>query len=128
MPQFSIETIGLHFLGELMAKAKDNKKSDEKTYTKKELQAFMSDVSAQVADHNLPSIHTMIALDHALRVANVRDILDEDLKSQARDLWAKVKSSGLHLSDPPLLFGYPPLPDEDKDSQADGAADGAGAA
>lgn len=103
-----------------MTKAKDdNTSSETKVYTKKELQAFISDVSAQVVDHNLPSIHTMLALDHALRIANVRDILDEEMKSQARDLWTKVKSSGLHLSDPPLLFGYPPLPAEDE-ADADG--------
>ncbi|MCB0345747.1 MAG: hypothetical protein KDD66_11565 [Bdellovibrionales bacterium] len=104
-----------------MAKAKEKNKSEEKKYTKKELQAFISDVSAQVADHNLPSIHTMIALDHALRVSNVRDILDEELKAQARDLWTKIKSSGLHLSDPPILFGYPPLPEDEGDERMDGA-------
>lgn len=105
-----------------MAKAKD-KAAEEKVYSKSELQAFMSDVAAQVVDHNLPSIHTMLALDHALRLANVREILDEDLKAQARDLWAKVKASGLHLSDPPILFGYPPL-EEDEQDETDGANSG----
>ena len=34
-------------------------------------------------------------------------MLDEKLKEQMHDLWIKLKSLGVQLSDPPLLFGLP---------------------
>ena len=82
-------------------------KQEIKQFTKKELEAFLSDIACQVVEGGAPPIHSIIALDRILRQPNSHEILDDGLKSQARDLWVKVKSSGFELEDPPILFGAP---------------------
>lgn len=95
-----------------------------KTYTKDELRAFVTDIESQVVENNIPTVHTMLALNDILKSANAHELLDEDMKSHLRDLWLKVKGAGLELMDPPLLFGAPPLPQEvvDGEAEVDGAA------
>lgn len=81
---------------------------EPKIYTKKELQGFVAEISRKVVDGNPAYLHAMLAMNHLLRQANLKDLLDADLKEQMKDIWLKLKTTGLlQLQDPPILFGIP---------------------
>jgi hypothetical protein len=52
-----------------------------------------------------------------MTIDNVGELFDEDLKAQAKDIWVKLKSTGVQLSDPPFMFGAPKL--EQRSSEVD---------
>lgn len=93
---------------------------DVKLYTKEELKGFICDIETQIVENNVPTIHAMLALNHIMHSANAHEIVDDAMKQQLRDIWSKVKASGLHIADPPSLFGIPPLPEEIDEEEAEG--------
>ena len=72
--------------------------------SKEELQKTLEIIASSVVTSQSSYIQSMILLDHMLRLPNAREIFDAELKEQARDLWVKMKSTGLQLNDPPILF------------------------
>jgi len=90
-----------------MAEEKKDGSSVEpaKLYSKKELQAFVAEISRKVVDKEPAYLHSMLAMNHILRQPNLPELLDGDLKDQLKDLWVKLKTTGLNLQDPPILFG-----------------------
>ena len=76
-----------------------------KLYTKKEFEAFAAEIARKVVDKEPAYLHSMLAMNHILRQPNLPEVLDADLKDQLKDLWVKLKTTGLHLQDPPILFG-----------------------
>ena len=91
-----------------MAKATEKEKSPTVTSTpttKAELQKTLETIAQAVVGTHATYMHSMILLDHLFRLPNARELFDADLKEQARDLWLKIKSTGLQLNDPPLLVG-----------------------
>lgn len=78
---------------------------DKRTYTKGEVEAFLAEISRRIVESPNSYMHALLALNHLLRLPNAREILDEDLKEQMRDIWKKLRSTGLQLNDPPILFG-----------------------
>ena len=88
--------------------AKDVAAEEErKAYTREDVQAFLSEIAERVISSNNAYLHSVLALDHLLREPNAAELFDGDLKEQARDLWVKLKATGLQLNDPPVLFGIP---------------------
>ena len=77
----------------------------QKIYTREEVQEALSSIAQQVVGSQTAYLHSMVLLNQLLRLPNAVELFDADLKSQARDLWVKIKSSGLQLADPPLLAG-----------------------
>ena len=77
---------------------------DKKSMTKKEVTAFLAEIENQIVDSDQNYLHSMLALNEVLRQPNAHKVLDKGLKEQARDLWLKIKSTGLELEDPPILF------------------------
>jgi len=76
-----------------------------KIYTRKELEAFIVEIAAKVVDKEPAYLHSMLAMNHILRQPNLHELLDADLKEQLKDIWLKLKTTGLQLQDPPILFG-----------------------
>lgn len=70
--------------------------------TREDVQRTLERLAASVVDSHF--IQSMILLDHVLRQPNSRELFDAEMREQARDLWLKMKSTGLKLNDPPLLF------------------------
>ena len=85
----------------------EQKSPVRKNYTKEELQAFLADIEEKVVESNEAYLHSIVALNELLSLPNAADLLDDELRSRVKDLWIKLKSSGVHLNDPPLLFGLP---------------------
>ena len=79
--------------------------ADDRRYTRDEIAAFLGEIAKNLVKSNNTQLHSMIALNEIIQLPYAREVLDRDLLEQARDLWLKIKSSGLQLVDPPLLFG-----------------------
>ncbi|MFN8389768.1 MAG: hypothetical protein U0136_05715 [Bdellovibrionota bacterium] len=81
--------------------------SGQKLYTKPELEAFIAEIGRKVVDKNPAYLHSMLAVNHLLRQPNLKEVLDEEMKEQLKDIWVKLKTTGITLNDPPVLFGIP---------------------
>ena len=79
----------------------------QSVFTKAQLEAFVAEISRKVVDTNPAYLHSMLALNYLLRQPNLKELLDPDLKEQLKDIWLKLKTTGLQLQDPPILFGIP---------------------
>jgi len=90
-----------------MEKKTINSKNPRGIRTKKELAEFLEKIAENVIDQDKSYIHSMLALDRVFRQPNAEKLLDENLKEQARDLWLQIKSTGIQITDPPILFGIP---------------------
>ena len=84
-------------------------KETTKAYTKRDVTGFLADISEQIVDSQGNYLHSFIALNEILNQPNAEKVFDEELKSKAKELWIKLKASGLEVNDPPLLFGVPEL-------------------
>jgi hypothetical protein len=80
---------------------------EEQNYTREDLKSLLERISSEMVEREDVYLHSMLALDRIFRLPQADELLDEELKQQARDLWTKVKSKGVNLEDPPLLFGLP---------------------
>jgi hypothetical protein len=81
--------------------------SNDREYTKAEIVDFIAEINKQIVSSTKSTMHSLLAINHILRAPNARQVVDADLKQQLKDIWLKLKSSGLQLQDPPLLFGEP---------------------
>lgn len=100
--------------------ARATKKSSETTSTKSKsnvsrqaLADYISDISAKCLNPNESLLHCNIAINQILTNSESVSLLDEDLKSQLRDVWSKLKNMGIQMEDPPVLFGLPENFDSD---------------
>ncbi len=75
--------------------------------TKDQIKSYLVDIESKVINAEGAHMHSVIALNQILRLPNIESVMDKELKEQMRDLWVKLKSHGIQLSDPPLLFGLP---------------------
>ncbi len=94
--------------------AKDKGAGADGLYTREDVKRFVSDISKRILESNSGYLHSLITLNTLLRLPNAEDLLDVELKNQLRDLWTKLKSTGLQITDPPILFGVPELSLEEK--------------
>jgi hypothetical protein len=77
-------------------------------YSKEEVKSYLADIERKLVESSGAYMHSLVALNEILRHPDVPAILDQELKSQLQDIWIKLKSTGIQLADPPLLFGLPP--------------------
>ncbi len=93
--------------------AKPTKKSSESTskttnsVSRQALADFISDISSKSVSPNESLLHCAVAINQILINPETSLLLDEDLKSQLKDVWLKLKNTGIDLIDPPGLFGLP---------------------
>lgn len=93
------------------------------SYSKEELKTYLAEIERKVIESNGAYMQSLMAINELLRHPDVPGLLDSELKSQMQDVWIKLKSTGIQLADPPLLFGLPqnfgevqeeePTPDEE---------------
>ena len=89
------------------AKKEDGSEGNKKLLSRAEFAEFLTEIAKKVLDTKGSNLHSMLALNELLRQPNANDMFTGELKDQARDLWLKLKSTGLQLNHPPLLFGLP---------------------
>jgi len=73
-------------------------------YSRAEVDSFLDEITQRITESDDYFMHSMLAINQILRQPKARDWLDDDLKTRIRDLWLKIKSTGLELKDPPILF------------------------
>lgn len=72
--------------------------------TKAHLKAFLNNIRDRIADNGAAPIYAMSAMNHVMTLPVVYDLLDNENKEIARDIWLRIKQSGLQVRMPSLLF------------------------
>lgn len=77
--------------------------------TKEELKTFLLGIRDRMTDQSAAAIYAVSAINYALNLPTIYTLLDNENKEIARDIWLRIKQSGMQLRNPPLLF----QPEED---------------
>ncbi|MDC0357635.1 hypothetical protein OAO01_02385 [Oligoflexia bacterium] len=90
--------------------AKRNKKSDNSAEfgavaTKADLKGFLLNIRDRMTEEIAAPIYASSAMNHILTLPNIYDVLDEENKEIARDIWLRLKQAGIQIKTPPMLFG-----------------------
>jgi hypothetical protein len=72
--------------------------------TKEDLKTFLLGIRDRLADQSAAAIYAVSAINFALNLPTIYTLLDNENKEIARDIWLRVKQSGMQLRNPPLLF------------------------
>lgn len=72
--------------------------------TKADLRAFLQNIRDKMAEEVAPAIYVLGAMNHIMNLDEINAWLDNENKELARDIWLRLKQSGLVLRNPPLLF------------------------
>ena len=75
--------------------------------TKKEVKAYLAEIEKKVIDREGADMASLVAINNLLNQPNAEQLFDDELRKQVKDLWVKLKSGGIQVDDPPLLFGLP---------------------
>jgi hypothetical protein len=72
--------------------------------TKAHLKAFLNNIRDRITDNGAAPIYAMSAMNHVMTLPAIYDLLDNENKEIARDIWLRIKQSGLQVRMPSLLF------------------------
>ena len=72
--------------------------------SRKELKTFLTNVRDKISDEVAAPVYSMGAMNYVLNLPDIYSLLDSQNKEIARDIWLRLKQSGLELRNPPLLF------------------------
>lgn len=73
--------------------------------SKADLKTFLVSIRDRMTDGSVAPIYAMSAMNSLLSMAEIYSLLDNENKEVARDIWLRLKQSGLQLRNPPILFG-----------------------
>jgi len=73
--------------------------------SKAELKNFLQVLRDRMAERAAAPIYAVSAMNHVLTLPKVYDLLDNENKEIARDIWLRIKQSGMQVKNPPMLFG-----------------------
>ena len=76
----------------------------ESISTPAELKVFLQSVLDKFKDSQLPSVHAMSAINFCLNRPKTKELFTTENREIARDLWLRIKQSGMQVKNPPLLF------------------------
>lgn len=72
--------------------------------TKAELNAFLLSIRDKIEDESAAPLFAISALQYVMNRPNIYDLLDNENREIARDVWLRVKKAGVQLKEPPMLF------------------------
>lgn len=70
-----------------------------------DLKSFLNTIHDKLTEDVGSPIYALTAMNHIMNLQSVYDILDSETKELARNIWLRLKASGLQLRNPPILFG-----------------------
>ena len=73
--------------------------------SKSELKNFLQILRDRMTDRTAAPIYAVSAMNHVLTLPKIYDLLDNENKEVARDIWLRIRQSGMQVKNPPLLFG-----------------------
>ncbi len=90
------------------AKAKKQGNSESANFgtlqNKADLNSFLLGLRDKMTDESAAAFFVASAMNHVLSLPNIYELLSKENKEVARDIWLRLKQSGLQLRTPPLLF------------------------
>lgn len=72
--------------------------------TKKDLETYLKDIRESLKSKTGSSVYALSAVKYALNLENIYEILDQNNKELAREIWMDIKKDGMQVENPPLLF------------------------
>lgn len=78
--------------------------------TSADLKTFLQSVRDKMTDDVAAPIYAMSAMNRVLNLPKIYELLDNENKEIARDIWLRLKQSGLQVRTPPMLFGNEEAP------------------
>lgn len=82
--------------------------SDAETFgelkSKDELKGFLVGIRDKMTEQVAAPLYAMSAMNFVLNLPNIYDLLDNENKEIARDIWLRVKQAGMQVRNPPMLF------------------------
>ncbi len=100
-----------------MAKASKKTKvenSGKQSISKELLLEYIQDIHLKANSADESRIHCAIALNQILSDQSSLNALSDEGRNLLKEVWTKLKSEGIQLEDPPLLFGLPDNFDQDE--------------
>jgi hypothetical protein len=71
---------------------------------KEELRTFLLSIRDKMTEQVAAPIYAVSALNYVLNLPNVCALIDNETKEIARDIWLRIKQSGMQVRNPPFLF------------------------
>jgi hypothetical protein len=72
--------------------------------SKGDLKQFLLSIRDKMEEGAAASIYAVTAMNHVMNLDSIYAWLDNDNKEIARDIWLRIKQSGLQVRNPSLLF------------------------
>ncbi len=85
----------------------EGQKQEVTTLNKKEIEDFLTLIAERIDASDDAYMHSVLAFNHIMRQPDAEALFDEPMRKVAREVWTKIKSMGIMLGDPPMLFGLP---------------------
>lgn len=73
--------------------------------TSSDLKSFLHNVRDKMTEQVAAPVYALSAMNFIMNLPNIYKILDNECKELARDIWLRLRQSGLQIKNPPLLFG-----------------------
>lgn len=77
----------------------------ENISSKTDLKNFLLNVRDKMAEEVAAPVYALSAINHVMTLPGIYNLLDNENKEIARDIWLRLKQSGMQLRNPPILFG-----------------------
>ena len=90
-----------------------NEETNEKLLDKKEVEEYLNVILEKLNSSDDAYMHSVLAFNHILRQPNAAEVFDDNMLRNAKEIWVKIRSMGIMLGDPPLIYG---LPEDNKES------------
>ncbi|MCB0332212.1 MAG: hypothetical protein KDD55_01865 [Bdellovibrionales bacterium] len=72
--------------------------------TAKDLKEYLFTIRDRMTEGVAAPINALSAMNYILNVPEITSLLNKENKELARDIWLRIKQSGVQLKNPPLLF------------------------
>jgi len=72
--------------------------------TADDLKKFLTALRDRMSDGACPIVFGLGSITHVLNLNNIDQLMNDENREIARNIWLRLKQSGLHIKAPPLLF------------------------
>jgi hypothetical protein len=72
--------------------------------TPDDLKTFLRTVLDKMSDDQSAPVYSLSLMNHLMNRPDMYRLFDKESKELARDLWLRLKASGVQIRNPPFLF------------------------
>lgn len=70
-----------------------------------DLKTFLLNIRDKMVEQTAAPVYAVAAINQLLTTPELYKYLNEENKELSRDIWLRIKQSGFHSANPPMLFG-----------------------